>query len=99
MGVVASYTDVELSEVCDRFATMSSFINIIQDFFMTVCALIRSKEIVQRHINIFGIWMVLFIGDVGVTVLAGYLTVNRDVESFCINQPGSFNPVGWAKQK
>jgi hypothetical protein len=58
---------------------------------MAINALFRSEMIFQAHVDICGIGMGLICGDVCMTVLTGYLTVSRNVESFDINQPGRFN--------
>jgi hypothetical protein len=91
MRVMARNTKAILFALCDRFPTMGPLDNVIPGAFMAINALFRSEMIFQAHVDICGIGMGLICGDVCMTVLTGYLTVSRNVESFDINQPGRFN--------
>ena len=88
MRIMAADTVIDHFRVCDRFAAMASGIDVIRGVGVAVDALLRLKERFQCPGDFLGIRMELFFGDIIMTVLTGYLTVNRDVKLFPIDQPG-----------
>lgn len=89
MGIVATDTKIKRLLVNNLLSTVRAFIHILQYILMAVGTLLQVKKSFQRLVDIFSVGMGLFVGNVGMAVLTGYLTMNRDVKTLGINQPGS----------
>jgi hypothetical protein len=90
MRIVAADAVIDHFRVRYRFPAVASGIDVIHGVGMAFGALLRLKERFQCPGDFSGIRVELFFGDISMTVLAGYLAVNRDVKSFSIDQPGGF---------
>ena len=90
MRIVAADAVIDLVRVRKCFSAVACGIDVIGGVGVAIGALFRLKERFQRPSDVIGIRMELFFGDICMTVLTGYLSVNRDVKSFPIDPPGSF---------
>lgn len=98
MRVVALDTDVKTLVDSHFLTCMTAFGDFLENRFMTARALLGLKKIRQTAIDINRIRVAAFFYDMAVTVLAGELTMHRDVKAFMVDQPTGFSAASQVQQ-